>query len=299
MQALDAMADWPVDVVSAGVLGRDAVVAVTGDVARPFEWASITKVCTALATLVAVEDLTLSLEEPLGPPGATVAHLLAHASGLPAWGTVPVAPPGRRRIYSNTGFEILGGVLEERSDIAFADYLHQGVCAPLGMDTARLTPGSSAATGMVGSLGDLLALGRELLSPRLLAPPTHHRATRVAFPGLAGVLPGFGHQDPCDWGLGVEVRGTKRPHWTGSSNSTATFGHFGQSGGFLWVDPVPGVALAVLSDRPFGPWAAAAWPALSDAVVAELSGLSDLSEPAELADRSHVDPGPTRGEGQA
>jgi hypothetical protein len=40
---------------------------------------------------------------------------------------------------------------------------------------------------------------------------------------------------------------------------------------FLWVDPVLGAAAAVLTTRPFGPWAQEAWPVLSDAIVAELA----------------------------
>ena len=115
-------------------------------------------------------------------------------------------------------------------------------------------------------------LGRELLAPTLVAPETLAEATEVAFPGLAGVLPGFGRMDPNDWGLGFELRDEKRPHWTGERNSPRTFGHFGQSGSFLWVDPLAGVACACLSDRDFGDWAKEAWPRLSDAVLAELSG---------------------------
>ena len=79
------------------------------------------------------------------------------------------------------------------------------------------------------------------------------------------MLPGLGRFDPLDWGLGFELRDEKDPHWTGSRNSPATFGHFGASGTFLWVDPVADLALACLTERPFGPWALAAWPALSDA----------------------------------
>jgi CubicO group peptidase (beta-lactamase class C family) len=97
------------------------------------------------------------------------------------------------------------------------------------------------------------------------------RATTVAFPGLDGVLPGFGRQRPNDWGLGFELRDAKSPHWTGATNSTATFGHFGRSGTFLWVDPVAGLACACVTNRDFGPWAAEAWPILSDAVVAGFS----------------------------
>jgi CubicO group peptidase (beta-lactamase class C family) len=91
----------------------------------------------------------------------------------------------------------------------------------------------------------------------------------VQFPGLVGVLPGFGRQEPNDWGLGFELRDAKSPHWTGSRNSPATFGHFGRSGTFLWVDPDAGLALACLTDLAFGDWASDAWPRLADDVLAE------------------------------
>ena len=98
---------------------------------------------------------------------------------------------------------------------------------------------------------------------------------------MAGVLPGFGWFDPCDWGLGVEIRGNKHPHWTGTANSPRTFGHFGRSGSFLWVDPEAGVICAGLADRPFGPWATRAWPPLADAVLAEwASARAGVGEPA-------------------
>ena len=103
-----------------------------------------------------------------------------------------------------------------------------------------------------------------------MSAATWREATSVQFPGLAGVLPGFGPFDPCDWGLGVEIRGRKHPHWTGTTNSPSTFGHFGQTGSFLWVDPVAGVLCAGLADRRFGVWASRAWPALADAVLAEV-----------------------------
>ena len=126
--------------------------------------------------------------------------------------------------------------------------------------------------GAVGTAADLLALGRELLAPRVLSPATLARATTVAFPGLDGVLPGFGAQRPNDWGLGFELKDGKAPHWTGRRNSPRTFGHFGRSGTFLWVDPDAGLACACVSDRDFGPWAAEAWPVLSDDVVATFGG---------------------------
>ena len=242
-----------------------------GELDRRYRWASVTKLCTALAVLVAVEERTLALDEPAGPPGATVAHLLAHASGLGPEGLEIVAPAGRRRIYSNGGYEVLADLLEERAGMPFGEYLAEAVFVPLGMAGARLPPGSSPAAGVEGALADLLALGTELLSPTVVAAETLGRATTVAFPGLVGVLPGYGRQDPCDWGLGFELRDAKEPHWTGARCSPETFGHFGQSGTFLWVDPVAGVACAVLAARDFGPWAVEAWPALSDAVLGEVA----------------------------
>ena len=122
-----------------------------------------------------------------------------------------------------------------------------------------------------GPLADLARLGRELLAPTLVAPETLAEATTVVFPGLAGVLPGLGRQDPNDWGLGFELKDAKTPHWTGSRNSPRTFGHFGGAGTFLWADPEAGCACACLTDLEFDEWAIAAWPPLSDAILESLA----------------------------
>ena len=246
------------------------VLAAKGDTTLAGEWASVTKVLTALAALVAVEEGIVELDEPAGPPGSTVRHLLAHASGLAYDDGRVLAPPGRRRIYSNAGFDALARVVADRAGLPFGTYLLEAVLNPLGMTRARLD--GSPAKGVSGCLDDLVRLARELMAPTVVSPATLRLATTVAFPGLAGRLPGFDTQDPLDWGLGIEIRGTKSPHWTGRDNSPATFGHFGRSGSFLWVDPVAGIACAVLSGRDFGAWAKEAWPAMSDAVLAEFGG---------------------------
>jgi CubicO group peptidase (beta-lactamase class C family) len=269
VDALRAVETWPARHVSVGVVSAAGTVAAFGDVAREYRWASVTKPVTALACLVAAEEGTIDLDQQAGPPGSTFRHLLAHASGLPLEGAGPIARPGQRRIYSDHGFDVLGTALAEHAGIGFSTYLAEAVLRPLRLD-ARYDgrPGS----GLHGSLEDLLALGRELQAPTLVSPETLAEATAVQFPGLVGVLPGFGRQEPNDWGLGFELRAGKSPHWTGSRNSAGTFGHFGRSGTFLWVDPDAGVALACLTDLTFGEWAATAWPALSDAVLAELRG---------------------------
>ena len=262
--ALAQIDEWPAPTAAAGVLRGGEELAVRGPRDHVFRWASVTKLVTALATLVAAEEGVVDLDEPAGPEGSTVRHLLAHASGLPFEPGAPTQPPERRRVYSNVGFETLAEHVAARAEMPFAEYLAAGVLEPLGMK-AELR--GSAASELHGSLDDLLLFARELQIPTLVAPETLAEATSVQFPGLVGVVPDLGRFDPNDWGLGFELRDDKSPHWTGTRNSPRTFGHFGGSGTFLWVDPDANLALGVLTDLDFGPWAKEAWPRLSDAVL--------------------------------
>ncbi len=224
---------------------------------------------SVLAALVAVEEGAIELDDPADDdivPGATVRHLMSHASGLAPDGLLRSFPPARRRVYSNVGIERLGELVAAATDLPFASYLDEAL-TPLGL-TATSLPGSPARDGR-SSVRDIARVVHEMLAPQgFLHPSTLAEATSVQYPGLRGVLPGYGGQDPNDWGLGFEIRGTKSPHWTGSANSPATYGHFGQSGTMFWVDPVAAVGLVALSDRAFGPWAIEAWPPLADAVLA-------------------------------
>jgi CubicO group peptidase (beta-lactamase class C family) len=238
----------------------------------PARIASITKALVAYAVLIAVEEGSLRLHQPAGPPGATVRHLLAHAAGYPFNGRHTLTLPGRRRIYSNTGFEALGATLTERADMPVAQYLGEAVLAPLGMADTELR--GSPAHGADSTVADMLTFARELLRPTLVAPETLAEATSEQFPGLAGVVPGLGRYDPNPWGLGFELKGAKHPHWTAPDGSPRTFGHFGGAGTFLWVDPDAQVACAVLTDREFGDWAPPLWAALSAAVLAEAAEAS-------------------------
>jgi CubicO group peptidase (beta-lactamase class C family) len=263
VNALRQVDGWPCDNVAVGVTGL--VDERHGDAARRFEWASVTKLASAVAMLVAVEERIVDLDEPAGPEGSTFRHLLAHASGLPFEAGPPISRPALHRVYSNYGFEVAAARVEERAEMPFAEYFGE-VWAGTGLELR-----GSAGSGAVGSLDDLLALARELQSPVRIAQDTLEEARTVQFPGLEGVLPGFGRQDPNDWGLGLELKDAKSPHWTGALNAPTTFGHFGRSGTFLWVDPEAGLALGCLSDLAFGDWAVEAWPRLSDAVLAELA----------------------------
>ncbi len=271
MNPLDRIRDWPVDRAAAATVGPDGQISTAGEAATAFEWASITKPLVATALLVAVEDGTLDLDEPAGPPGSTIRHLLAHASGLDTDTDQVLAEPGARRIYSNTGFDLLGRLLTDRTDIPLADYVAEAVLDPLGMTGTRL--GDRAATGATGPVDDLARFAAELLAPTpsILAARTRDEMTRVAFPGLDGVLPGFGLQQPNDWGLGVEIRGEKHPHWTPGEASPDTFGHFGRSASVLLVDPSAPLALVVLGDRPFDSWAPPLWRELGSALYQDRS----------------------------
>jgi CubicO group peptidase (beta-lactamase class C family) len=261
MEALRQVDSWPCDHVAVAVAGR--VEDAYGDRSRRFAWASVTKLATSVAVLVAAEEGLVDLDEPAGPPGSTLRHLLAHASGLPFDEGPPIAPPSRRRIYSNYGIELAAALVADRAEMPFAEYF-----GAVWSETGIALEGSPAA-GAYGTLDDLRAVAAELLAPTRIARETLDEAASLQFPGLDGVLPGFGRQSPNDWGLGFELRDAKSPHWTGASNSPRTFGHFGSKGTFLWVDAVAGLALACLTDRDFDRWAAEAWPKLADAVIAE------------------------------
>ncbi len=292
--AAAAVLDWPVDRGGTAVVTADGTSLVwrpgTGPYDR-FPVASVTKLLTALGALTAVNVGLLGLDTPVqvdddprwgripsaGAPASqtTVRHLLAHASGLPQEASGLRRAPGTRRVYSNTGFRLLGETVNQATGKPLQDWLDETVFGPLGMKQTELVSykghPEDPAAGAVSTVPDLAALAACLLrgDPPLLSPALLDEATTSQFPELAGLVPGVGRYSPCDWGLGFELHGTKSPHWMGNRRSPATFGHFGALGGFLWVDPVAEVAAVAATDRPFGDddWAMATWPAWSDALA--------------------------------
>ncbi|MQS09105.1 serine hydrolase domain-containing protein [Streptomyces alkaliphilus] len=283
MESLAMIEQWPVPRAAAAVIPADGgPVAFHGPVGERFPLASVTKPLAAWAMLIAIEEGAIELDEPAGPRGSTVRHLLAHTSGLAFDERREMAEPGTRRLYSNAGFEVLAEHLEAAAGMPFAEYLRQAVLEPLGMTATELR--GSPAKDAVSTVEDLARFAAEVQAPRLLDPATAAEATRPVFPGLNGVLPGFGQHKPNDWGLGFEIRGNKSPHWTGALSSPRTFGHFGQSGTFLWVDPDARVAAVAVTDRDFGPWAGVVWPRFTDAVLEELRGTADGEREPAAAD---------------
>lgn len=253
MTYLADLAKWPVDNVSAGLVG--STVETYGDIDRVYELASVTKLLAAYGFLVAIEEGVFDLSSPVGP--ATVEHLLAHASGVGFASREPERAPGERRFYSSAGFEILADAVAAETDMPFGQYLAEAVFQPLGMTSTELS--GSAGHGARSTVRDLQAFAAEVLSPRLLDRATLRSAMAVHFPDLAGIVPGYGRHNPCDWGLGFELRGSKTPHWTGGSMPADVAGHFGQAGTFVWVHPETGQGCVVLTDRPFGDWAKPLW----------------------------------------
>ncbi len=248
-------------VVATGVTDATTTLATHGSLDTVLPLASVTKPLAAYAVLVAVDQGRVELDDDVDGEGRTVAHLLAHASGLPPEAGGPATAPERRRTYSNHAFELLGTHVADAVGQPFGAWLHGQVLVPLGMYDTTMD-GSPAKDGH-GTATDLLTFARELLDPSLIEPDALAEATRPWWPELDGVLPGYGRQSPNPWGLGFEVRGRKDPHWTDASFPATVFGHFGQAGSFVWVSPDEGIAGVFLCDTPFGEWAVAGWPALT------------------------------------
>lgn len=311
--ALSLTRRWSVaNVAAAAVLPDDSTVFV-GPQHHVFRLASISKMLVGWAALVAVEEGVLDLDEVLTTidgvdmAGCTPRHLLAHAAGLAFDTPERLAAPGARRIYSNTGIELFASHLARVTAMPFGDYLREGVLDPLGMSSTTLQ--GSPARDVFGTVADLVRFVHETRTPTLVSPDSAQAFRAPQFGRLPGVVPGVGRFDDCAWGLGTELRDGKRPHWTGSRNSSATYGHFGGAGTLVWVDPVANTACVALTDRPFDEWASEAlvlWPALADALLLAVSGerpevLDDVmphrpaDAPATAATATHAYPAPHTG----
>ncbi|MDO5049260.1 MAG: serine hydrolase domain-containing protein [Actinomycetaceae bacterium] len=237
-----------------------------GDSALVYPYKSVTKLFSAWAMLVAVDRALIDLDDEVvianGERTVTLRHLLSHASGLGFDGPKLEAGVEEKRIYSNRGIEEASWAIEEATGFAFSDWVDSMVLEPLGV-VETMIEGSPAHAG-VGSIRDLTALAHELLEPSLISRELANEALHVVFPGLKGLTPGYGSYSDNTWGLGLEIKGAKVRTWFPRGASPQTFGHFGQSGSFLWADPESGRAMAFLGEEPFGPWHRKNWQRLGD-----------------------------------
>lgn len=258
---------WPVEHAAVGFIDSRGNTHLHGDASRRYRLASVSKLMTAWAVLVAVEEGSVSLDDPVGHDDCTIRHLLAHAGGYGFDTAKPIISVAHKRVYSNTGYDLLADHVAEFVDMDFSRYVREAVFEPLGMSSAVLD--GSAAKDMSCTAHDLALFAAELRDPRLVSRGTHAAATTPQFPELDGIVPGIGPFSPCPWGLGPELHGAKSPHWMPERASASTYGHFGGSGTFVWVDPVANVACFALTPRTFGDWAMSAWPEFGEAVLVE------------------------------
>ena len=268
MSALDLLDDLGFE-ACAVVLGPEGIRARRGDTEQVRLWRSVTKTITAAACVIAVQEGHVSLDDPAGPPDSTLRHLLSHCSGLWYESNRTLHPPGTRRAYSNYAIDEAGRHVARATGMDFGDWVQQRVLDPLGMTTVEWD--GSPSVGAAGSMDDLALFAAEMLRPTLLEEQWHRAATTPQFPDLPGVMPGFGHQRPYPFGLGFEIRGHKSPHWTGSRNAPATYGHFGMRGSLFWVDPVADMALVVGTAHDICDAHRRVLPELSDAVLEEFA----------------------------
>jgi D-alanyl-D-alanine carboxypeptidase len=255
---------------SFGAADREWDVANTAD--TKFRLGSITKQFTATAILQLVEQGKLSVDDPISKyyadaPAAwakvTIKHLLTHTSGIPSYTAIPgffdkearlpktpdeivkltrekplEFEPGSKYAYDNTGYILLGYVIEKLSGETYADYVTKHIFAPLGMkDTGYDVTGEIlrhrasgyqgskdgwknadfldmslpyAAGSLYSTTGDLLIWDRALADGKILTP-----ASRAA------MFTDYGHEYGYGWRVDT-VAGHDRIGHGGGINGFST-----------------------------------------------------------------------------
>ncbi|MBC2681163.1 serine hydrolase domain-containing protein [Corynebacterium anserum] len=275
VDVLQTTGEWPVEEVAASAITSDGIECV-GDTSESFSLASVSKLITAYAVLIAYEEGAFDLDDGVPPSllpsfdvTPTYRELLSHASGMAFASREQEKPARTRRIYSSAGYEVLAEALEYTTEIAFPDYVNQAVSQPLNIE---ITVEGSAGHGFSASVDALTTLAQEFLGPRLLSEETLEEALHPQFPRLSGIVPGYGRHNPCTWGLGFSLHGGKIPHWIPQSMPHDTAGHFGQSGTFLWIHRPSNRAAVVLTTRHFGDWAKERWTNFNDQLWQAMGG---------------------------
>jgi D-alanyl-D-alanine carboxypeptidase len=132
-----------------------------------FHLASMTKIFTAAAIMQLVEEGRISLDEPVTQiltslptqwSAISIRHCLSHTSGLPdvltddVNGTtvsgdrdaaladmakLPLKPVGAASVYNQTGYVLLGMIIEKMSGMSYVNFVQSHLFDPAGMKTAR------------------------------------------------------------------------------------------------------------------------------------------------------------------
>mgnify|MGYP001613008947 FL=1 len=272
-----------------------------------FRLGSVTKQFTAVAVLMLAEEGKLALDDPITKflPGypthgqtITIEHLLTHTSGiksyteLPEWLKLwrqdlslgelialfkdqpPDFAPGAKWSYSNSGYILLGAVIEKVSGMSYADFVRKRLFEPLGMKHTmvgsterviqRRVPGYSkttdgflnaaylsmtqpyAAGSLISSVDDLALWDAALYGERLVKRSSLERAW-TPYVLASGDTTGYGY----GWMM-TTVQGHPCVEHGGGINGFATA---------VMRLPQDHVYVAVLSNRDAGP------PAPSDVAL--------------------------------
>jgi uncharacterized protein YbbC (DUF1343 family)/CubicO group peptidase (beta-lactamase class C family) len=267
-----------------------------------FDLASLTKVvATTTAVMMLVEDGKIRLTDPVatfipefgkkGKDRVTIRDLMTHMSGLRPdldltnpWSGAQTAvalaadesltaPPGRRFVYSDINFFLLGEVVARVSGTPLDVFARDRIFAPLGMkDTMFLPPaalvsriapteqtvargvvhdptsrrmgGVAGHAGLFSTAADLSIFCRMLLgggavgATRILSPLAVARMTAPATPAGDASVRGLG------WDLDSAYSSNR-----GELLPLGSFGHTGFTGTSLWMDPATGVYIIFLSNR--------------------------------------------------
>jgi uncharacterized protein YbbC (DUF1343 family)/CubicO group peptidase (beta-lactamase class C family) len=259
-----------------------------------FDAASLTKViATAPSVMRLFEQGKLRIDDPVvkylpefqgGKSDITLRLLMTHFSGLPpdvelvpkwsgyqtgiekALTTKPIAPPGARFIYSDINFLLMGEIVRRLSGQTLAEFAHDQIYAPLGMNetgflppaallpriapteyeeengmpfrgvvhdpTARFMGGVAGHAGVFTTADDLAKYAQMLLGMgtrngvRLFAPATVKKFTDPASPADQPVLRGLG------WDVDSPFSSNR-----GELFPIGSYGHTGFTGTSLWIDP--------------------------------------------------------------
>jgi beta-lactamase class C len=246
------------------------------------------------------------LPEDLGPRESRYQEMVTIDDVIDQMCRMPLqSAPGAELRYSNIGYGVLARLAERVDGRPFWQIARERVLDPLSLNDivgdprgvtldriAQLTDTSHVGTevetynsaywrslalpwgGLFGTPRDAVRFAAAFLpsGERILSAATTAMMTTDQTMGVpGGVESAKVYWDPGAWGLGWEVKGTKRRHWTGELTSSRTFCHFGHAGTLLWGDPDHDLALAVFSNRAvtqMWTFIHARWARLSNAVVA-------------------------------
>lgn len=238
---------------------------------RVYDLASLTKVlCTTEVAMAALDADALSLHagHPLLPTRVTIAHLLQHAAGYPAWralwehgsredilrhalSSTRAAPSGTAHIYSDLGFLALGAVLEAVGG-ARLDELWEGSLR-WGDPSAAATFCDERNSEIVGTVHDRNAASMDGVAPHAGLFGSAREVAAASNRWMTGGVPrayvAFARRGP-----GTHVLGWDTPNNDGTSSAgprppAGAFGHLGFTGTAVWMVPARGIVAVLLTNR--------------------------------------------------